>query len=381
MQPLEESIRTSLIPAITKQRTISDAERNLLALPPRMGGLGIVNPTKMSDNEYKNSKTLTESLKNFVIEQDTMGQVNEKDIRQISYDISKQREKAQDQELQKTLHCLDEKTKKKVEMAKETGASNWLSSLPIKANGFQLNKTEFMDAIALRYGWKIENLPDLCRACGQEFTPEHANVCQKGGFVCMRHDEVRDITCEVLKEVCREVTKEPTLQPLSGEKFTYRTASTEDNARVDGSARGFWTRGEKVFFDVRIFEPLANSYKNMSLEQTHIKHEKEKMNKYGERIRQIEQGTFTPLVFTTSGGMAQQAQCFYKRLAELMAEKKHEPKGYFTSWLRVRLSFALLRSSLLCLRGTRSSKKKHVDLSSLVYEDVVVESRIEKHLD
>ena len=38
--------------------------------------------------------------------------------------------------------------------------------------------------------------------------------------------------------------------------------------------------------------------------QIYKKHENEKKRQYAERVMEIEQGTFTPLVFTTIGGMA-----------------------------------------------------------------------------
>jgi len=41
----------------------------------------------------------------------------------------------------------------------EKGASSWLSTLPIKAIGYALNKEEFMDAICMRYGWKVKGIP------------------------------------------------------------------------------------------------------------------------------------------------------------------------------------------------------------------------------
>ena len=378
MQPLENSIRNSFIPAITKDHQCTDIERDLLELPPRMGGLGIVNPAKMAEKEYNNSTRLTASLKDVIIRQDTVGEIDESEIQRLKSEISKNRQKEQENECMRILSLLPEKTRKKVELAMETGASNWTSSLPIKAKGFSLNKQEFTDALALRYGWKIEGLPDQCLSCEDQprFDQQHAMTCKKGGFISMRHDEVRDLTFEMLKEVCKDVSKEPQLQPLSGETFAYRTANRDPEARVDVSARGFWTRGQKAFFDVRIFEPSADCYQNMDLQAAHLKNEREKMRKYGERIRNVEQGTFTPLVFTTSGGMAYQAKMFYSRLADLMSEKKGEPKGYFTAWLRVRLSFALLRSAILCLRGSRSSGMKKVMVDDLDYEEGVLEGRI-----
>ncbi|XP_063852102.1 uncharacterized protein LOC135095250 isoform X2 [Scylla paramamosain] len=58
----------------------------------------------------------------------------------------------------------------------------------------------------------------------------------------------------------------------------------------------------------------------------HRKNEQEKIRAYGERIQHVDQGSFTPLVFTTSGGMGSKAQCFYSRLADLMAEKEAPAK-------------------------------------------------------
>ena len=54
--------------------------------------------------------------------------------------------------------------------------------------------------------------------------------------------------------------------------------------------------------------------------------ERDKIRMYSERIINVEQGTFTPLVFTSAGGMARQSQIFYKRMTELMAGKRGRKK-------------------------------------------------------
>ena len=61
-----------------------------------------------------------------------------------------------------------------------------------------------------------------------------------GGYPSIRHNELRDITAELLTEVCHSVGIEPTLQPLTGEQFSYRSANVEDGARLDVVAEGFW---------------------------------------------------------------------------------------------------------------------------------------------
>ncbi|KAG0727558.1 hypothetical protein GWK47_034442 [Chionoecetes opilio] len=100
----------------------------------------------------------------------------------------------------------------------------------------------------------------------------------------------------MLREVCRDVTTEPTLLPLNGEHVQYRTANTTNEARVDVSARGFWTRGQRVFMDIRIFDPMAACYQRIPLEAAHQKNEREKIRSYGDRIRNVDHGTFTLLV-------------------------------------------------------------------------------------
>ena len=85
-------------------------------------------------------------------------------------------------------------------------------------------------------------------------------TCHLGGFLTVRHNDIRDFTASLLTEVCHNVATEPTLQPLNGETFSYRTANTDAEARADIRARGFWSKGQDAYFDVRVFHPNASSY-------------------------------------------------------------------------------------------------------------------------
>ena len=80
-----------------------------------------------------------------------------------------------------------------------------------------------------------------------------------------------------------------------------------------------------------------------------------KKREYGQRIRDVEHGFFTPLVFSTSGAMGREATIFYKRLADLLSDKQDKAYSLIMGWLRCRLSFAILRSAIMCLRESRSS--------------------------
>ena len=64
-------------------------------------------------------------------------------------------------------------------------------------------------------------------------------TCKKGGFVTSRHNELRRITADLLKEVCIDVQEEPKLQEITGEVFQAKTATTDKKACPDSAARGF----------------------------------------------------------------------------------------------------------------------------------------------
>ena len=376
LRPLENSIRNVLLPVLLRSRALGDNERALLVLPPRLGGMGITSPEKLADIEHQNSISLTASLTEKIIAQDSHNEADQLVVIEQRKRISENRQKAQKDMLESLKNALPEDMVRKIDTAQETGASNWLASLPIRAKGFALNKQEFLDGVALRYGWPVEGLPNTC-ACGSPNSVDHTMTCKKGGFICIRHDEVRDLTASMLREVCHDVSTEPTLLPLDGEHMQYRTANTSNEARVDISARGFWTRGQKSFIDVRIFDPMAPCHRELTLEAAHQRNEREKIRAYGERIQHVDQGSFTPLVFTTSSGNCPKAKRFYSKLAESLAAKKHQPRSHVVAWMRCRLSFSLLRSALLCLRGTRYSTPTPIDMSSLDYEATVVESRLD----
>ena len=89
---------------------------------------------------------------------------------------------------------------------------------------------------------------------------------------------------------------------------------------------------------------------------------------YGKRVTEIEQATFTPLVFTTTGGMGEECLKYHSRLAELITNKKGEVYSHIISWIRAKISFSILRSSLLCLRGSRTLRRLHYKIKDIELE-------------
>jgi len=150
---------------------------------------------------------------------------------------------------------------------------------------------------------------------------------------------------------------------LSGEGFEYKSANREDDARSDIKVTGFWREMRQAYFDVKVVSPFARSYSHLTQASMMKTAEKAKMREYRERIRDVEHADFNPLVFTTMGAMAPQCQIVVKKLAEKLSEKQGTNRSVVTGWLRVRLSFALLRTSLQCIRGTRRKKFTNSDIN------------------
>lgn len=199
--------------------------------------------------------------------------------------------------------------------------------------------------------------------------------CPAGGFPSIRHNEVRDITATLLSEVCTNVEIEPHLQPLTGEHFPLRTANSEQNARLDVAANGVWGgRFERTFFDVRVFNPFAKSNMDTPLATTYRRHENDKRRQYEQRVIQVEHSSFVPLVFSATGGMSKSTSNFYRHLALKLSMKRDEHLSVILGLLRCRLSFALLRAAIMCIRGVRSSR--HKPLLNSPFDLQVAESRL-----
>ena len=354
LQQLEAVIQQQFIPTLTGRAQPGDAERDLLALPARHGGLGIVKPT--TSGGYESSRIATQPLTKLIVaQQDGLGNVCADMVKLKSIEHAKQRKKLAE-EARSVLQRLDPEKRRAAEQAAEKGASSWLTVLPIDRYGFALHKSAFRDALCLRYNWPPSNLPTAC-VCGQQFNSNHAMSCPTGGLPALRHNELRDITARLLQEICHDVETEPVLQSVDGEPLRGRCCNREDNARLDVAARGFWgSGGERAFFDIRVFNPCAPSHQTSQLPSLYRRQEKEKRRQYQQRVCEIERGSFTPLVFASSGGMGPAATTTYKRLAALLAEKRKASYSQTIAWVRALLTFSLLRSSILCLRGSRRNR-------------------------
>ena len=111
--------------------------------------------------------------------------------------------------------------------------------------------------------------------------------------------------------VCNDVEVEPVLQGITEEQLSGGFNRAQD-ARLDQDQ-----------------EP----------QQIYRIHENDKKRLYSRRVLDVEHGSFTPLVFTTTGGMGKECIRYHSGLAELVAAKKGENYSQTISWIQARTSF------------------------------------------
>ena len=163
----------------------------------------------------------------------------------------------------------------------QQGAFTWLTTLLIKEEDYTINSNCFWDLLRLRYGWQLQKVPANYE-CGAHFTIDHTLSCKKGGFISLHHNQIQDLTANVLKIMYHDVLIEPTLQQLTGESLNQRIANITDKAQVDIAARGFWISDQWVFFDIRVFSPMAQRHGSQELTKVYEINEREKKKQYNE---------------------------------------------------------------------------------------------------
>ena len=293
-QPLEDLIRSNFLPKLTG-RDLTKVEREILALPARDGGLGIPNPVTSAPDNYAHSRQVTQHLQKNIRAQkwecpDATSTEREKK------QVIKEKRQKEKQNLTRVKKELKEEDARRpqgktnqtsplraLEAAAMKGASAWLTTLPLEEENRALNKAEFRDALSLRYGWRPKNLPQKC-ACGGDNSVAHCLDCKLGGYVVMRHNQLRNTFSRLLSRAgCKSVQLEQQLLPVEGELDHVKSVEQGDEARMDVTAVGFWGAWQRAFFDVRVFDPFAQSYAKKPISTIFQQQEKEKVQQENQR--------------------------------------------------------------------------------------------------
>ncbi len=112
-QPLEDAIQQTFIPALTGRPPCSKSTRDLLALPVRHGGMGLMNPTDTSIHHFQTSEMMTTPLTEIILSQDQTKDVDPTEINTLKKEVRKANRSRNEQKAEtiyNELPCTTAKT-------------------------------------------------------------------------------------------------------------------------------------------------------------------------------------------------------------------------------------------------------------------------------
>ena len=148
------------------------------------------------------------------------------------------------------------------------------------------------------------------------------------------------------------------------------------DARADFRARGFWSRAESAFFDIRVGHPDAASYQHQTIPSLLEQQEHEKKLGYSQLIMtsMLTVEHINPLVLATSAVLRLSARfCFWSGFVLCSWRKATRPTESWCRMCGVASHFTILRSAIMCIYGSRSVY--HRPVNSL-REGALIEGRI-----
>ena len=189
LKRLEKSIRNYFIKCLFNGYECNDMNRKLFELPAEYGGLGIINPYKISDHEYGSSRIYAQ--RRITTHQKPTFNLRCRDknkLREIKNGIKCENSKQYQGTLNKIKQNIenDRSRLKLLKWSIEPTACNWSTTIPLMEHDFYLNKTNFWDNIHICYDISLKYLLSTC-ICGQIFNLEHEFSCKKGGFITLCH--------------------------------------------------------------------------------------------------------------------------------------------------------------------------------------------------
>jgi hypothetical protein len=342
---LERIIADEFLPAVFGNE-ISPEERTLFSLPTRNGGIDVHDPSKATELAYNASRGATKVVIDAIKGKKTYNSQDHQQHMQKARTEMKNIQKEKQNAIQTTImEKLDKVHQRAVQRVINYKTSSWLSVLPVAKHQFDMTALEFRDALALRYRRPLKSIPAMCDGCGDRFSLEHSLSCKKGGLIIQRHNEIRDAIGDLAELVWHQVHREPVV----------REANDSNNIPAliaDLGVRGVWEAQTTALFDIRITDTDAKSYLSRPVEAVLSYAETEKKHKYGQACRE-RRANFTPFVASVDGALGKEASFFLKYLSDRLATKWKRNYSDVVRWARTRLSFAILRATIQCIRGTR----------------------------
>ena len=134
---------------------------------------------------------ITAPLSRLILQQDTDLKNVQKEQNRLLSVVHLQKKSTMKAIAEQLEHEVPKAMKRSIDLAKEKGASTWLSVLSLIKHDLLLHKSAFHDKLCIRCGWLPPCLADTCPVV-KKFTIDHALACPTGGYPTIRHNEVCD---------------------------------------------------------------------------------------------------------------------------------------------------------------------------------------------
>ena len=340
--PLQVTLYTQFYPALF-DGPVSEYEVRLFALPARFGGLGISDPVELAMLEFSSSWESASVLIDAICGATEFKVTDHLDqLAKVCHDVSGRREARVQCLLTSVLECMPSPVCHTIRRAIDFQISGWLTVLLLTCHHFDLSPQQFRDALLLRYHRPLSLMPSHCDGSGSTFDLSHALDCRKGGLVTQCHNEVRDALGDLAALAYKDVIREP---------FVCEGSDTAPALIADLGIKGVWLPQIEALFDIRVTDADAPSYLSRSVKNVLATVEEEKKRKYV-TAAEARRGSFSPFVVTVDGALGPEAVLFLWCLAEKLSVRWERGYGEILEWIKARLSFAVIRATDLCLRGS-----------------------------
>ena len=138
LEPLENAISKVLIPAITEHRR-TPLDRDILALLVRLGGLAMTNPCLDANLEQSSSVKVTIPLVQQIVAQSHQ-MPDDSLVNPLQQAMRSERTTVLQDRAEYIRGVAPQKVQRVLDLAAEKGSSVWLTVLPLREMGFNLNE-------------------------------------------------------------------------------------------------------------------------------------------------------------------------------------------------------------------------------------------------
>ena len=306
------------------------------SLPIRMGGLGIIAPSKLASSAFIssvcNSSVLAEQIYHHDAETtlveasavwDTLVKPNVPSKSKSQRDIF---ERVAENQFEQLMNASSEKDVSRLQGASCKGAGDWLNAMPSRTLCLHMPDEKFRIAVSMRLGAPV--CSEHTCTCGAKVDSDalHAFTCNHSKSRHARHNMGNNIILKALQAA--QVPSE--LEPKS--LFV-------DGKRPDGLTQVPWARGKCLAWDFTCVHRLASSYMNCSTQEgptAAAVAESRKTKKYSAiAVSHI----FQPIAVETLGGLGPETVTFVHSLGSRITAITGERRA--TEFLRQRLSIAV----------------------------------------